>query len=1129
MKAEIARLNKKLDEHMEVKPAPSPQPSLLQAKAEEEERVQKAQEVLKKVFRKQLRQLKKRQLVTPLSEDKDKERRTEGGSTNEQLLQRQAQGQGQAVDGSLRLEEAYEQAEDTEDKVGFNQDSTIDTLDKATAILSGSLDAGFVGCNEPTPSVEMGETHFKLKLGKWQCKVGISLHIYSGTFTIFDWDFPEIKVPWPAEIAALMQWNVSGFGTDCEMPRPSIYLNKEGLHYHFTRTYCKVTVLGKTLTLFDCTTPNFGIPWPEPFSAIKDAGVNAIKAAFDLGEELVSCAGTDPDSVKCVGNKIMEEVLGCHDTSTIQAIVLCLGNKMIEYVPPFKYLTLLSKIVGEFVEGFARMAGTVVKQVLKSSHSLIQEAAKSSKFPKVGSAPAVHHSEQNLMIEIHTEHLRGPSESRLAGGNVSMLQTGGDPKAGVAFAFEAEDSHQQTKLISQFDGYETDTGSCLAFAPKQKNGQNGQAIKADWQVQHQSDFVQLEPWAVPCDPTWMKDNWDKWQGYSFYTGSLAVEKCVTVSYSISVQPTISFIAGITLEVMPSPIVTVQTTACWPRGRPGGQDLSLLRTKILSSGVLLFSRTLRLAKRFGSNAADWHPPHAKATSAKWDMLTNPRVTMSREALLQSNQSKDSQEDVGKEDTEADDGGVWEWMMDSEELYLATADYNMDLGVNVTSELKGHAAAKRLGLMAAQARVSKAEGSEAEEEEAEGDVFQLFRFKHGADISFNLRGVVAGNDFQLRTQVGFGPFKSEERDIQLVNIVDQFRVVLHALPWVSTSSADRAIDALNHFTQHNLPPPVMVPGTTVALHNRIFNQYINVHGNGMVRTSGLVYFGQLPSFGLQERFTVIDAGDGLVALHNQKHNCWLSVNPVVGVHVYHGSARSFDKTWPDQKFEVVSVGNGEVALYNPHWKGFLGMEPGHLMSWAPFTGNPETIPQGWTWQRFKIDVLEPYLKPGSTVGLYNPAHDRWMRMNDQFDMDRSDPTGGKHWQPGWFWEEFQVVDAGNGEVALHNAHWNRFVKLWHGDGINSDVSASDPKNASDLPANWLWERFQVVPTEDGVIALHNAEHNRFLTMNTQGIVGSPPKNPQDLPGPTEWAWERWQVVQIAEPYILGFPGWNFEGSR
>ena len=32
------------------------------------------------------------------------------------------------------------------------------------------------------------------------------------------------------------------------------------------------------------------------------------------------------------------------------------------------------------------------------------------------------------------------------------------------------------------------------------------------QVSNPNDFVQLEPWAVPCGTDWMKQNENKWQG-----------------------------------------------------------------------------------------------------------------------------------------------------------------------------------------------------------------------------------------------------------------------------------------------------------------------------------------------------------------------------------------------------------------------------------------------------------------------------------------------------------------------------------------------------------------------------------------------------------------------------------------
>ena len=86
------------------------------------------------------------------------------------------------------------------------------------------------------------------------------------------------------------------------------------------------------------------------------------------------------------------------------------------------------------------MAGSVAKQVLKGSSSLIQEAAL-SKFPAIGAPAAVHHSAQSLVITKHTQKQQG---------KLSTLQMKGDPpKDGISFTLHDEGSNYQSKLITQ--------------------------------------------------------------------------------------------------------------------------------------------------------------------------------------------------------------------------------------------------------------------------------------------------------------------------------------------------------------------------------------------------------------------------------------------------------------------------------------------------------------------------------------------------------------------------------------------------------------------------------------------------------------------------------------------------------
>ena len=110
----------------------------------------------------------------------------------------------------------------------------------------------------------------------------------------------------------------------------------------------------------------------------------------------------------------------------------------------------------------------------------------------------------------------------------------------------------------RFNGRETATGSCLAFAPRNKTGSNNQATQEDWQAGAKDDFIKLEPWAVPCGNQWMKDHWDKWQGYSFYSVDFSIEKCLTVTFQLNMQPVVAFVGGIQFDLLPGPLAEINT-------------------------------------------------------------------------------------------------------------------------------------------------------------------------------------------------------------------------------------------------------------------------------------------------------------------------------------------------------------------------------------------------------------------------------------------------------------------------------------------------------------------------------------------------------------------------------------------
>lgn len=433
--------------------------------------------------------------------------------------------------------------------------------------------------------------------------------------------------------------------------------------------------------------------------------------------------------------------------------------------------------------------------MIEEKASLLSEAA-TSKFPRIGESPAIHHATKNLAIKKHTR--RGPGAKKLAKmkrasktSKTSLLQEGddygGDSDSLFEFEIHDNDGNYATKLITQFAGKEIDTASCLAFAPKTRSGSNGAVAQSDWQVNDEDDFIKLEPWAVPCDNSWMmdKDHLTKWAGYSFYTWEMAIEKCVTVSYSLSMQPVLAFVGGLEFDILPAPLADIDTMVCWPDKQPGGVDLSVLRTVISSGGVMLFSRTLRLVKRFGDNTdftdnniysayETYRNPAGVAVGSHSVEDDRTLEAMDRTASLLQNRSE----------TPEQPELVWR----DQELYLATMEYGKHLEQTILSEHRDHAAAHRLGLLQTDATSSTKSGA---------DEVQLFSFRNPGLVSFVIKGEMVGNQLDLVMQVSFGGFNSPEKRIKLVDLVDQFAIVLTAMPFVSVETKAKAIASLKGF--------------------------------------------------------------------------------------------------------------------------------------------------------------------------------------------------------------------------------------------------------------------------------------------------------------------------------------------
>ncbi|CAE7210315.1 carA2 [Symbiodinium sp. CCMP2456] len=748
---EIHKLLKKVDEQdKEIKSlkaqAGTPEPTPSFAQEAQESRVAEAQSVFKKVVQKHLHQRQKREFVTPFSgkatpsSPKPSKARAKATKGHEAMMQRSSHARGNQT--SLDTAVSAKFIDDVVDSVSDVGGAALGTITDGTGMIGDALGDAYEHASDQISFVANTVID----------TVEMAVTILLRGFTDWDAACPD------------MQW-------------PSMTVNSNGLYVDWGKQYCYIRLMGQSITLLDFDFGDTNLNWPEPIKTVTRYGLEPIKAVVNIGREVVSCA----------------------TEGSVTDVFKCFGNKLLEVVPPLNFLNRIGDMIQEFIEVFAHIATAIINTILKDSSSLIQTAVNSS-FPAVGAPPLVHHSGRNLVVKTHAQRRPGSQSSQPGQGSgpVGAAQVDAkrqrvrkdddddDSDGGITFEIHDNEANYATKLITQFAGKETDTSSCLAFAPKTRRGTNNKVTKRDWQVGPGQDFIQLEPWAVPCDNSWMQENPDKWEGYSFYTWESAIEKCVTVSYSMSTQPVLAFVGGLEFDLLPSPLTEMETTVCWPDKQPGGVDLSVLRTVILSGGVQLFSRTLRLTKRFGSNTdfeqgnifpahETWRNPIGIATGTHGVEDDRSLEAMDREApgaLLQNDTTRTRSRPSKKQDLH--------WS--EEEVSLASMLYDRFMNKSFTKELRGKDAREQLRLM---------------QQEVQSD-FQLFSFSNPGLVSFNIRGILSNNNLQIGLKVSFGPFTSPEKLITLVNIVDHYRLILSAMPFVSVDTRLKAMKALQDFS-------------------------------------------------------------------------------------------------------------------------------------------------------------------------------------------------------------------------------------------------------------------------------------------------------------------------------------------
>lgn len=500
-------------------------------------------------------------------------------------------------------------------------------------------------------------------------------------------------------------------------------IDKDKIWLDLGRIKCSVFVEFPVAGRFRLNVIDQKLPKYDYIFSQKGKAGEIVQAALSLGAK---CGKSSPsDAIRCMAQEIgkemkesipqfkavlsiAEQAKDCwnkqtpnlSDTEGALVVFNCIaskiGNSMIRNLPPFTFLTQLGDIIKTSLTRFAMFASEIVRTSLNKTLGLAQQAAV-SKFPGVDEAPALLHSGKHLQVKIRSRRLPAVAppananfgqEAAEEGVNMSKRYAE-EPGGSIAVGLNDAPPYQ-SKLVTQFDGVETFTGSCVAFAPtkRQNTGRRRDAntfSKQDWQT-NGSDIFGLSAYAVPCDNGWLKDNKNKWEGYATYFWETAIEKCMSVSFGLAIQPTISFIGGITFDIVPEPIAEVVSEICWPDKQPGGQDLSMISSTIKTAGIPILQKIVRLKKRFEKDTGKtrFTPQNVH------DTVASIKNTLG----VAGHNDDDTGMNTMSRDPKASLLQDSDYEADLSQTFIASAVYDERLGVQIISNLTGAAAWQRI---------------------------------------------------------------------------------------------------------------------------------------------------------------------------------------------------------------------------------------------------------------------------------------------------------------------------------------------------------------------------------------------------------------------------------------------------
>eukprot|EP00439_Symbiodinium_sp_Y106_P036863 s1137_g4.t1 len=146
------------------------------------------------------------------------------------------------------------------------------------------------------------------------------------------------------------------------------------------------------------------------------------------------------------------------------------------------------------------------------------------------------------------------------------------PSDPALFSFEfGQDGFLETQeLMTQFGAREENTKSCLGYAPTRGDRTDAgfdlsNVQPADWQQQFPNEYIELTPYAMPCNTDYYQDNARAWQGYAVFNRKTTLEKCMTFNQQFNIgtfQLPAGIFQGWKFE-LPVPNIALEVQLCFP--------------------------------------------------------------------------------------------------------------------------------------------------------------------------------------------------------------------------------------------------------------------------------------------------------------------------------------------------------------------------------------------------------------------------------------------------------------------------------------------------------------------------------------------------------------------------------------